>query len=203
MQVQCRCGKRYDTMDVEPIGRYADATVWLCPGCGCQNDDRSWVHQPYQEILRQPILMCDGRIAFTRLTSKVQNLDKRVRMIFVFGSNEAGIHGGGAARTAHQKYGAVMGEGWGFTGKAFALPTKDRNIETLPLEKVADYVKRFLWLAELHPQLEFQVTRIGCGLAGFGDEEIAPLFANHPSNCLFDEAWKTYLPSTTRFWGTF
>jgi hypothetical protein len=123
-------------------------------------------------------------------------------MCFTFGSNEAGIHGAGAAAYAYKNRKAVWGVGYGQTGQAFAIPTKDKQIQTLPLSAVQEYVDRFLDHARQNPHIEFQVTRIGCGLAGFTDEEIAPLFADAPPNCLFDEAWKPFLP-TQRFWGTF
>lgn len=123
-------------------------------------------------------------------------------MIFVFGSNEAGIHGAGAAQVAHRKHGAEWGRGFGHTGNAYGIPTKDGVIKTLPIEAVQDHVERFLLYACKNDHLEFQVTRIGCGLAGFTDSEIAPLFQNAPSNCFFDSAWKTFLP-TAKFWGTF
>jgi len=123
-------------------------------------------------------------------------------MIFVFGSNESGIHGAGAAAYAYKNRKAVWGVGYGQTGQAFAIPTKDKQIQTLPLSTVQEYVDRFLDHARQNSHIEFQVTRIGCGLAGFTDEEIAPLFAAAPPNCLFDEGWKPFLP-TQRFWGTF
>lgn len=123
-------------------------------------------------------------------------------MIFVFGSNEAGIHGAGAADYALKRKGAIWGHGEGIAGQSYAIPTKDHVIRTLPYESVKKYVVHFLDIARRHPELEFQVTRIGCGLAGFEDSEIAPLFTSAPSNCLFDTAWKTYLLDA-RFWGTF
>jgi hypothetical protein len=121
----------------------------------------------------------------------------RVETIFVFGSNEAGRHGGGAARYAALHCGAREGEGVGLTGRAYAIPTKDHHIKTLPLIKVAEYVANFLYFAQgaavLCPTMHFHVTRIGCGLAGFSDEQIAPLFERAPRNCEFDERWLPYL----------
>ena len=101
------------------------------------------------------------------------NKDNR---IFVFGSNLAGAHGAGAARSAHRIWGAEHGVGFGPTGKAYAIPTKDENIETLPLLRIAVYTGEFADYAKKHPKLTFLVTRIGCGLAGYTDEDIAPLF---------------------------
>ena len=91
--------------------------------------------------------------------------------IFVFGSNLAGMHGGGAARTAHEKFGAVWGQGTGMQGQSYAIPTMQGGVET-----IQPYVDTFIVLAKAHPEYKFLVTRIGCGIAGFTDEEIAPLF---------------------------
>jgi len=96
--------------------------------------------------------------------------------IFVFGSNEAGIHGAGAAKLARDKFGARQFCGSGHFGKTFAIPTKDSNIKTLPIEKIKLYIKRFIQFVRLHPSLTFLVTEIGCGLAGYEPSEIAPLF---------------------------
>lgn len=90
---------------------------------------------------------------------------------------------------------------YGHWGQSFAIPTKDDQLKTLPVERIAQYVAGFLAYAKDHPELEFQVTRIGCGLAGYRDEDIAPLFQDAPSNCFFDEAWKPYLPEDMKFWG--
>lgn len=122
-------------------------------------------------------------------------------MIFVFGSNLAGVHGAGAARVARFEHGAELGVGVGRTGNAYALPTKDHNIRTLSLGVVSRYVDQFLEHAAAHPEENFQVTRIGCGLAGFTDEEIAPLFKSAPINCLFDEAWRPWLGDRFYYWG--
>lgn len=124
------------------------------------------------------------------------------KRIFVFGSNEAGIHGAGAARFAQQNHGAIYGKGFGHYGDSFAIPTKDTLIETLPLATVEIYVKAFLQYARSHPKLTFHVTQIGCGLAGFTSDQIAPLFQGAPRNCLFDQAWEPQLGDTVLYWGT-
>lgn len=121
-------------------------------------------------------------------------------MIFVFGSNLRGLHGAGAAKFAHKKHGAVMGKGIGRAGNSYAIPTKDFNIKTLPLEDVMDHVQRFIIHAR-YSKDTFQVTRIGCGLAGFRDEDIAPLFKGASPNCQFDEAWKPILGDDYKYWG--
>ena len=92
--------------------------------------------------------------------------------VFVFGSNLAGMHGGGAAYVAFRQFGAVMGCGVGLRGQSYAIPTMQGGVET-----IKPYVDDFISFAKVHPELFFFVTRIGCGLAGFRDKEIAPLFA--------------------------
>ena len=91
--------------------------------------------------------------------------------IFVFGSNLAGMHGGGAARLAYQRFGAVWGQGVGLQGQSYAIPTMQGGVET-----IQPYVDEFIEFAKQHPQLKFLVTEIGCGIAGFSPSEIAPLF---------------------------
>ena len=92
--------------------------------------------------------------------------------IFVFGSNLAGMHGGGAAYVAFRKFGAVMGRGVGLQGQSYAIPTMQGGVDT-----IKPYVDEFISFAKSHPEFFFYVTRIGCGIAGFTDGEIAPLFA--------------------------
>ena len=92
--------------------------------------------------------------------------------VFVFGSNLAGMHGGGAARVARERFGAVMGQGVGLQGQSYAIPTMQGGVET-----IQPYVDEFIDFAKAHPELKFLVTPIGCGIAGFTVEEIAPLFA--------------------------
>ena len=91
--------------------------------------------------------------------------------IFVFGSNLAGMHGGGAARIARLHFGAVMGKGVGLQGQSYAIPTMQGGVET-----IRPYVDEFIIFAHQHPELHFLVTPIGCGIAGFEAEDIAPLF---------------------------
>lgn len=91
--------------------------------------------------------------------------------IFVFGSNLAGQHYGGAARIAYEKFGAIMGQGVGLQGQSYAIPTMQGGVET-----IKPYVDEFIDLAREWDQNTFYVTRIGCGIAGFTDEQIAPLF---------------------------
>ena len=104
--------------------------------------------------------------------------------IFVFGSNLAGIHGKGAAAFAARHHNARKGIGKGRTGSAYAIPTKDRLLHVLPLEEIEQYVDEFIDYAAHHPDLDFILTPIGCGLAGYKYEQIAPLFAEAPPNVL-------------------
>lgn len=126
------------------------------------------------------------------------------KMIFVFGSNEGGYHGAGAARTAREQYDAEMGVPFGPTGRAFAIPTKDSNIrKTLPLLTINLYVEAFLAYAKMAYAVNFQVTCIGCGLAGLKHQDIAPMFADAPDNCYFDTQWVPILGPDRNYWGTF
>ena len=97
--------------------------------------------------------------------------------IFVFGSNLAGMHGGGAAWIAYERFGAIMGQGVGLQGQSYAIPTMQGGVET-----IKPYVDEFITFAKAHPEYKFFVTKIGCGIAGFSVEEIAPLFY-HAIDC--------------------
>ncbi len=105
-----------------------------------------------------------------RITPKFIN-SLKPNEIFVFGSNLAGMHGGGAARTARLYFGAVLGNGDGPQGQSYAIPTMQGGVET-----IRPYVNKFIDYAKAHPELTFLVTPIGCGIAGFTPDEIAPLF---------------------------
>ncbi|WP_257265400.1 hypothetical protein [Endozoicomonas sp. ONNA2] len=103
--------------------------------------------------------------------------------IFVFGSNLAGFHGKGAALYARKHHGAEQYTGIGRTGNAYAIPTKDHRLKTLPLIDIRHYVNGFIAYANNHPDLEFKVNRIGCGLASYRDQDIAPMFQTALNNC--------------------
>lgn len=102
--------------------------------------------------------------------------------IFVFGSNLAGRHGKGAALDAVRYHGAIKGVGWGLQGESYAIPTKDFHIKRLPLPLIQHFVYGFMKFAWHNPQLDFRVTAIGCGLAGYKPAQIAPFFNYHPPN---------------------
>jgi hypothetical protein len=93
--------------------------------------------------------------------------------IFVFGSNLAGAHGGGAARLAYDRFGAVWGQGVGLQGQSYGIPTMHGGVDV-----IKPYVDEFIAFAKQHPEMKFFVTKIGCGIAGFTTEEMAPLFAD-------------------------
>lgn len=96
--------------------------------------------------------------------------------IFVFGSNGAGAHMGGAAAMAVAKFGAIYGQAEGLQGQSYAIDTMDG------FEVMKEQVGRFIEFAGEHPELRFYVTEIGCGIAGFSPEEVAPLFKDVPVN---------------------
>ena len=106
--------------------------------------------------------------------------------IFVFGSNLKGMHGGGAAYIAYRKFGAIMGQGVGLQGQSYAIPTMQGGVET-----IRPYVDKFIEFAKEHQELTFLVTRIGCGIAGFTDDEISPLFekAHDVENIVLPPNW--------------
>ena len=94
-----------------------------------------------------------------------------VNEIFVFGSNLSGSHGGGAAWLAYQRFGAIWGQGVGLQGQSYGIPTMHGGVDV-----IRPYVEEFIAFAKQHPELTFLVTKIGCGIAGFSVNEIAPLF---------------------------
>lgn len=115
--------------------------------------------------------------------------------IFVFGSNLAGRHGAGAAKKAYQNYGAKYGKGVGLCGSSYALPTKDENIITLGIDEIRFHISEFYECISQHPEVQFFITRIGCGLAGYKDSDIAPLFRDFVNfqNISWPEEWKSFV----------
>ena len=109
---------------------------------------------------------------------------------FVFGSNQAGIHGAGAALRAKQYWGAIQYVGQGPSGASYAIPTKDALIKTLSLDEILIGVDEFIRHARRNPQTYFLVTRVGCGLAGYKAEQISPMFKTAPGNCLLPNGWR-------------
>lgn len=122
--------------------------------------------------------------------------------VFVFGSNLAGRHGKGSALAAREKFGAVYGKGEGRWGQSYAIATKDgrpgtpdlRDAKaTLSLERIKQGVEGFLEYARQHPEEKFFVVRLGCDLAAWKNEDIAPMFKSAPSNCSFPEPWREFI----------
>lgn len=126
-------------------------------------------------------------------------------MIFVFGSNLSGVHGAGAAKHAAEHHGAVYGVGVGPTGNAYALPTKglkEQGLPTLSLRAIGWYAGLFTQHAHDHADQQFQLTAVGCGLAGYKAEQIGPLFAKAPPNVLRPPEWRHLWPDLpdSQFW---
>ena len=111
--------------------------------------------------------------------------------IFVFGSNLFGKHGKGAALEAARRHGAIYGQGVGLQGNSYAIPTKDGFLRVLSLEVIETYVEDFRRFV-LSSDLQFYVTPIGTGLAGYKHEQIAPMFKGLP-RCMFVDDWFPYL----------
>ena len=120
------------------------------------------------------------------VTSKIK------KNIFVFGSNLAGRHGRGAALFARRQHGARYGVGIGRSGNAYAIPTKGRDLETLSLEIICLHIINFIDYAKRHPELTFNITKVGCGLAGYTESQILPMFDGSPPNCDFTWWSKEY-----------
>ena len=106
--------------------------------------------------------------------------------VFVFGSNLGGRHGKGAAKLAREKFGAQPGVGRGWTGRCYAIPTKSAALKPLPLDQISQYVAEFLAVARDNLPLDFKVTAIGCGLAGYEAWQIAPMFVRRGAHMMFN-----------------
>lgn len=114
-------------------------------------------------------------------------------MIFVFGSNLQGRHGKGAALVALEKFGAVYGQGEGLQGDSYAIPTKITPYKIRPLVDIKKSVDKFISFADNNKELQFYVTAIGCGLAGYTVRDIAPLFKTRPSNVTLCDQFREFL----------
>lgn len=123
---------------------------------------------------------------------KITKLNKNE--IFVFGSNESGIHGAGAAKTAVLKFGAIYRQAEGLQGQSYAIPTVNKSItKPLTLPEIKVYVDRYLEFAKSRPDLIFLTTEIGCGLAGLTPKQIAPMFSNVPVNVILPRVFHEVL----------
>jgi hypothetical protein len=128
------------------------------------------------------------------------SLPPRTHYVWVFGSNDSGIHGAGSARVAYnifnRPYGIQYSHGLYVSGnlqESYAIPTKDINIDTLPLSIVKYNISVFREFVEANPTKDYYITRIGCGLAGFDDRDIAPLFKGLGDNCSVAREWEKYI----------
>lgn len=115
-----------------------------------------------------------------------------MKRIFVFGSNLAGQHLGGAAAYAVLHHGAKMGQSEGLQGESYALPTMDEHLRPLPMHRLSAYAAVFCAFARSHPELRFQLTKVGCGIAGNPESAIAPLFVSSPPNVALPEGWDRF-----------
>lgn len=162
---------------------------------GCEIEGRESFHDALVDV--KGTARCYFELIRRRNTTKsrvtpdmIERLD--ANQIFVFGSNTDGRHGGGAAHYAHKCFGAEWGVAEGMTGKTYAIPTCTAFIEKIGLDAIAESVKRFAEQARRTPEAEYLVTPIGCGIAGFTVEEIAPLFSdcvNIENVCLPQSFW--------------
>jgi len=131
------------------------------------------------------------------ITAHVDGLKPEDDWVFVFGSNLAGIHGGGAAKFAHQTRGLKYNTGATGYSKAsatYGIPTKNHSIETLDLDEIKPYIAQFVMFTHHYPRLRFFITAVGCGLADLKNEDVAPLFKDiNRANCSIPEQWMRYL----------
>ena len=171
--------------ELEPLARSPAAI--LVAGCAGREDGK------YEFISRAPH-MPETSLAYRFHHDGSAPMG---REIFVFGSNTGGIHGKDAALVAWRRFGAIIGVGAGRMGQAYALPTKHflgpQRLFPLPIGEIAQNVDAFLTYARAHSGERFFVTRVGCGLAEYTDEEIAPLFVGAPINCSFAMEWRAVL----------
>lgn len=110
--------------------------------------------------------------------------------VFVYGANKRGRNGAGAALHAAREHGALEHMGFGASGNAFAIPTKDEWLQVMSLSEIHRYVLQFLEYAKANPQKKFFVTALGTGLSGYAHIQIAPMFSNYPTNVTLPDAWQ-------------
>jgi hypothetical protein len=122
------------------------------------------------------------------------------KVVFVFATNERGIHDSGIARIAYDLHGARMKFSYGHMGNSFAIPFLAQNLTPLPHHRISQYVQGFLAYAHGHPELTFKVTQIGHELGREEEEAIARLFAAAPQNCTFNVSWKPFLGAGYHYW---
>ena len=122
--------------------------------------------------------------------------------VFVFGSNMAGNHADGAAHTALAHFGAMQGVGRGWSGQSYAIPTMNEHLQQMPLSQIQHYIDDFKIYTKNHPKMTYFITSIGCGIAGYKTEEIAPMFKGISHNVIFPSSFRPFveraLPKLTR-----
>jgi hypothetical protein len=116
--------------------------------------------------------------------------------VFVFGSNMAGTHQGGAAKTAHLHFGATKGVGRGWAGQSFAIPTMNEHLQQMPLSQIQHYIDDFKIYTKNHPKMKYFITSVGCGVAGYKVEEIAPMFKGISRNVIFPASFRPFVEKT-------
>ena len=147
-------------------------------------------HQWYMRYCEMEPVGLNKKATYSRRFTPERITELAENEIFVFGSNLAGAHGGGAALLAYRQFGAVWGKGVGMHGRTYAIPTMQGGVKT-----IKPYVDEFIRFAKEHPWLTFLVTRIGCGIAGFQDRDIAPLFkaAINVENIILPKGFVDYI----------
>lgn len=116
--------------------------------------------------------------------------------IFVFGSNMAGTHQGGAAKTALLHFGATKGVGRGWAGQSFAIPTMNEHLQQMPLSQIQHYIDDFKIYTRNHLKMKYFITSVGCGVAGYKVEEIAPMFKGISRNVIFPVSFRPFVEKT-------
>lgn len=116
--------------------------------------------------------------------------------VFVFGSNMAGTHAGGAAKTALLHFGAMKGAGRGWSGQSYAIPTMNEHLQQMPLSQIQHYIEDFKIYTKNHPKMKYFITSIGCGVAGYTVEEIAPMFKGISKNVIFPISFRPFVEKT-------
>ena len=169
-----------EVMDERTIAYSEMAEAPMPMGMPAPMESRASMDMDYMATEKRNIFMEKKRTTPEFITELQPN------EIFVFGSNLRGMHGGGAAYIAYRKFGAIMGQGVGLQGQSYAIPTMQGDVET-----IKPYVDEFIQFAKENKNLTFLVTRIGCGIAGFTDDEISPLFekAHDVENIVLPPNW--------------
>lgn len=116
--------------------------------------------------------------------------------VFVFGSNLAGTHAGGAAKTALLHFGAMKGVGRGWSGQSYAIPTMNEHLQQMPLSQIQHYIEDFKIYTKNHSKIKYFITSVGCGVAGYKVEEIAPMFKGISKNVIFPVSFRPFVERT-------